>query len=62
MTYKIIITATIVLISSIKCLGQEVIEKKDRLNDDIIEKFMVLKDSTEVKNGQYTAFYHRRHL
>ncbi|HVW16227.1 MAG TPA: hypothetical protein VHB54_20515 [Mucilaginibacter sp.] len=62
MTCKIIITATIVLISSIKCRGQEVIEKKDRLNDDVIEKFMVLKDSSTVKNGQYNAFYHRKHL
>ncbi|MBS1524069.1 MAG: hypothetical protein JST19_00380 [Bacteroidetes bacterium] len=62
MFVRTIISAIIILSGTVQCLGQEVIGKKDRLNDDITEKFFVLKDSTEIKNGQYAAYYHRKHI
>lgn len=42
------------------CFSQETIEKKNRLNDYVIEKFQVLKDHQEVRNGSYQALYRRR--
>lgn len=42
------------------CFSQETVEKKNRINDDVIEKFQVLKDNKDVRNGSYQAFYRRR--
>lgn len=42
------------------CFAQEIIEKKNKLNDDVTEKFQVLKDNQQVKNGHYEAIYRHR--
>jgi len=42
------------------CFSQEIVEKKNKLNDVVIEKFHVLKDKPEVRNGPYEALYRRR--
>ena len=42
------------------CFAQQTIEKKNRLNDDVIEKFQVLKDHQDVRDGPYQALYRRR--
>lgn len=42
------------------CFGQEIIEKKNKLNDDVTEKFQVFKDNDKVRNGHYEAIYRRR--
>ena len=42
------------------CFAQETVEKKNRINDDVIEKFQVLKNQQDVRNGPYEAFYKRR--
>src|ERR1700743_853309 len=42
------------------CFAQETIEKKTWLNDDVFEKFQVLKDHQDIKNGTYQALYRRR--
>jgi len=45
---------------TIDCFSQETIEKKNWINDVVIEKFQVLKDRQDVRNGPYQAFYRRR--
>ena len=42
------------------CFAQETIEKKARLNGDVIEKFQVLKEHQDIRNGPYQALYRRR--
>ena len=44
------------------CLGQDTIEKKSRLNNDVIERFYVLKTNNEIKQGLYRALYNRKTL
>jgi hypothetical protein len=45
---------------SISCSAQETVLKKDKLNNRIIEKFQVLKDNENIKQGPYAAFYRRK--
>ncbi|MGZ3764244.1 MAG: hypothetical protein ACXVA2_06250, partial [Mucilaginibacter sp.] len=40
--------------------GQETVEKKNRLTDDVIEKFHVLKANEGIKSGLYQALYKRK--
>ncbi|MBV8389365.1 MAG: hypothetical protein JO080_06165 [Mucilaginibacter sp.] len=42
------------------CFAQETIEKKNKLNDNVTEKFQVLKDRQEIRNGVYQALFRRR--
>jgi hypothetical protein len=42
------------------CFAQEIIEKKNKLNDNVTEKFQVLKDNESIRNGSYQAIYRRR--
>jgi len=44
----------------IDCFAQETIEKKEKLINHITEKFEVLKDNEQVKNGPYVALYRRK--
>jgi hypothetical protein len=44
----------------INCFAQETIERKNRLNDNVIEKFDALKDNEEIRNGSYQALYKRK--
>ena len=56
---KKILSITFSFFYIINCFGQETIEKKNRLNDNVIEKFRVLKDHENIKNGAYEALYRR---
>jgi hypothetical protein len=60
MSIKNILLLTFSFIYAINCFSQEIIEKKDRLNDNVIEKFEVLKDNEQVKSGPYQALYKRK--
>jgi hypothetical protein len=62
MPYKKFLTAISILLCAISCFGQETVEKSDRLSDNITEKYTVLKDSQQVKNGLYQAFFKRKYL
>lgn len=63
MPLKRFLTAIVFLAGTIHCFGQETVEKKHRINDDVTEKFQVLKTNEDVKNGLYIAYYHRpKHL
>lgn len=42
------------------CFAQEIIEKKNRLTDNVTEQFSVLKSNELLKNGAYAAFYKRK--
>jgi len=42
------------------CFAQETIQKKNRITDNVVEKFGVLKDNEEVKDGPYEAMYRRK--
>jgi hypothetical protein len=43
------------------CFGQEeLIEKKNRLNDNVTETFHVQKANEQIKDGAYEAFYRRK--
>lgn len=44
----------------INCNAQEIIEKKNSITDHIIEKFQVLKDNEQVKDGPYQALYRHK--
>ncbi|WP_428330807.1 toxin-antitoxin system YwqK family antitoxin [Mucilaginibacter sp.] len=44
------------------CFAQDTIERKNRLTDDVIERFKVLKTAPETKVGPYRAFYRRRNI
>jgi len=47
----------ILIIIICRCSAQETILKKNRLTETITEYFNVLKDSDQVKEGEYRAFY-----
>lgn len=42
------------------CPAQELVAKKNKLNDNVTEKFQVLKSNEQIKNGPYHALYMRR--
>lgn len=44
----------------INCYAQETVEKKEKLTNHITEKFEVLKDNEQIKNGPYEALYRRK--
>ena len=56
---KIILTA-ISLFYIGGCFAQETVEKKNRINEHVTEVFQVRKDSVQIKEGSYQAFYRRK--
>ena len=48
------------LLYIINCFAQEMIQKKNRINDNVIEKFQVAKDNDQIKDGPYEAMYRRK--
>lgn len=62
MPLKRSLTAIALLTVALHGFGQETIQKKDRINDDVIEKFQVLKTNEDVRDGLYFAYYHRKNL
>lgn len=42
------------------CFAQETVERRNKLADNVIEKFYVLKANPEIKQGPYKAFYNRK--
>ncbi len=47
------------LISCSCCFGQDTVEKRSRLTNDVIERFYVLKTNNEIRQGLYRALYRR---
>jgi antitoxin component YwqK of YwqJK toxin-antitoxin module len=45
---------------TLNCCAQDTIEKKEKLTDHVTEKFEVLKDNEQIKNGPYQALYKRK--
>jgi hypothetical protein len=56
MPFKKILSLTFLLYSALSCFGQETIDKHDKIFDHLTERFTVLKDSQQVKNGLYQVF------
>jgi hypothetical protein len=46
----------LILLYAIKCFAQETVEKKNKIFDGLIERYTVLKDSQNVKQGLYQVF------
>jgi hypothetical protein len=42
------------------CLAQDIVAKRNRLSDSVIEKFYVLKSDQNTKQGPYKAYFRRR--
>jgi len=42
------------------CFGQDTVERKNRLTDSVLERFQVLKETPDVKNGLYRALFQRK--
>jgi len=42
------------------CFAQDTIQKSNRLTDKLIEKFYVIKDNQQIKQGPYIALYKRK--
>ena len=55
---KIFIALFILTVSKC-CFAQDTVEKKDRLTNDVIERFYVLKTDNQIKQGLYRALYRR---
>jgi hypothetical protein len=60
MSVKKILYAIFIFFCTTKCFGQDTVEKTNRLTDKVVEKFHVLKDNQQIKNGPYQAFYKRK--
>jgi hypothetical protein len=57
---KKILFVIFTLFSIINCSAQENIQKKNRLTNNVIERFHVLKDNEQTKDGFYQAIYKRK--
>jgi len=62
MPYKRSFAVLIILFCTLKCVAQEIIEKKNKLNDKLTETFYVSMANQQIKSGPYQAFYHRKTL
>ncbi|MBS1533378.1 MAG: hypothetical protein JSU01_23970 [Bacteroidetes bacterium] len=56
MPYKKFLPFGVALFFAINCFAQETVNKKNRIFDGLIERYTVLKDSQEVKQGLYQVF------
>jgi hypothetical protein len=62
MPYKRSFIVLVTLFCTLNCVAQEVIEKKNKLNDHLTEKFYVSKADEQVKSGPYQVFFNRKTL
>lgn len=62
MPYKKFLSVTLILYCALNCFGQETVDKHEKTFDNLIERFTVLKDSEQVKNGLYQVFTKRDRL
>lgn len=60
--YKRLFPAIFILFCTLNCVAQEIIEKKNKLNDQVTERFYISKADLQTKNGSYQAFYKRKKL
>ena len=60
MPFKRALTIISILLSTINCVAQQNIEKKNRLTNQVIERFYVQPDNQQIKDGPYHAFFRRR--
>jgi len=56
MPFKKFLSVLLFLYSAVNCLGQEMFDKHNKIFDNLVERFTVLKDSQQVKNGLYQVF------
>ncbi|MGZ3945038.1 MAG: hypothetical protein ACXVJB_08855 [Mucilaginibacter sp.] len=56
MPFKKLLPVIFLLYCALNCFGQETIDKHNKIFDNLIERFTVLKDSQKVKNGLYQVF------
>ncbi len=62
MPFKSILSLLLVIFCINTCFCQNNPEKKNRLTANVIEKYHVLADSPNIKDGIYQAFYNRKLL
>jgi len=62
MPSKKIFIAAIMLFYAVNCLAQETVEKKNKIFDHLTERYTVLKDSQDVKQGLYQVFAKKNKL
>ncbi len=60
--YKRLFPAIFILFCTLNSVAQEILEKKNKLNDQVTEVFYVSKADQQTKNGSYQAFYKRKTL
>ncbi len=58
--YNRLFPAIIILFCTLNGVAQEIVEKKNKLNDQVTEMFYVSKADQQTKNGSYQAFYKRK--
>jgi hypothetical protein len=62
MPYKRLFPVIFILFCTINCVAQEIIEKKNKLNDFVTEDYYVLVAKPAVKSGAYQAFSRHKNL
>jgi hypothetical protein len=60
MYLKKFLPAIFILFFITNCFSQETIEKKNRLTDEVTERFHVLKNNEQIKEGLYQALFKRK--
>src|SRR5579872_7072139 len=60
--YRRLFLAIFFLFYTLNCVAQEIIEKKNKLNNFVTEEYYVSKADQQTKNGSYHAFYNRKIL
>ncbi|MEO6149303.1 MAG: hypothetical protein ABIN95_00845 [Mucilaginibacter sp.] len=50
----------ILVLTAFSCAAQQTVERKEKLYNNITEKYHVLADSPEVKHGLYQAFFNKK--
>jgi hypothetical protein len=62
MPYKKFLSVVIIFFCALPCFAQETADKHEKVFDNLVERFTVLKDSEQVKNGLYQVFTKRDRL
>lgn len=57
---KIYYLLSLLFLSTVNCAAQQTVERREKLYNNITEKYNVLADSPEVKHGLYQAFVNKK--
>jgi len=60
MPFKKLFSILLIFFCLPECYAQETVEKKNRLTDNVTERYFVLKNNDQVKDGLYQALYKRK--